>query len=86
MIVPLSFLAYCCIIHFITKHISLCIVVELSTYYFRFASFLGKVLSELAVFGKTDYDISPFMFSREAIFNPNYQPKFWRGDISKAKL
>ena len=55
-------------------------------FHFRFVSLLGKVLSELAVFGKTQYDISAFTMSREAVLNPDFKPSYRTKDISKANV
>lgn len=38
---------------------------------YKFASLLGKILSELAVDGRTKFDISGFKFDREALQNPS---------------
>jgi len=43
---------------------------------FKFASVLGKVLSELAVDGKTQYDISGYNWDRPALTDPNFSPIF----------
>lgn len=43
---------------------------------YKFASLLGKILSELALDGRTDYPIAPFTLNRPAITNPNYPPVF----------
>ncbi|ESO94925.1 hypothetical protein LOTGIDRAFT_227305 [Lottia gigantea] len=43
---------------------------------FKWASLLGKILSQLAIDGKTQYDISSFTMDREALTNPNYKPHF----------
>jgi sarcosine oxidase len=43
---------------------------------YKFASLLGKILSELAVDGRTDYPIAPFTLRRPAITDPNYPPVF----------
>jgi len=43
---------------------------------YKFASLLGKILSELAIEGRTDYPIAPFTLQRPAITDPNYQPVF----------
>ena len=52
----------------------------------RFASLLGKILTELAVNGSTKYDIDSFTMQREAIQNRSFKPVFWRGDMNMAKL
>ncbi|RUS84466.1 hypothetical protein EGW08_007762 [Elysia chlorotica] len=46
---------------------------------YKFASFLGKVLSEMAVDGTTQYDISFFCWDREALTNPQFKPTFYHG-------
>lgn len=43
---------------------------------YKFASLLGKILSELAIDGHTDYRIAPFTLQRPAITDPNYPPEF----------
>ncbi|MGH2521476.1 MAG: N-methyl-L-tryptophan oxidase [Anaerolineales bacterium] len=43
---------------------------------YKFASLLGKILSELALDGHTDYPIAPFTLQRPAIADPNYPPAF----------
>ena len=52
----------------------------------RFASFLGKVLAELALDGKTQYDIDGFRFQRDAVQNSSFPLAFWRGDMTSARL
>ncbi|GFO04772.1 monomeric sarcosine oxidase [Plakobranchus ocellatus] len=47
---------------------------------YKFASLLGKILSEMAVDGKTQYDISAFRWDREALTNPNFKPLFTHGN------
>ena len=37
---------------------------------YKFASFLGQILSELAIDGQTRHDISAFTTRRPAILNP----------------
>jgi len=41
---------------------------------FKFASLIGFILSELAVEGQSNYDISAFSLSRPAITDPNFHP------------
>ncbi|KAK7477452.1 hypothetical protein BaRGS_00031276 [Batillaria attramentaria] len=41
---------------------------------YKFASLLGKILSELAVDGRTRYDILQFNMDRPAITDPNFKP------------
>jgi sarcosine oxidase len=43
---------------------------------YKFASLLGKILSELAIDGQTDYPIAPFTLQRPAIIDPNFPPIF----------
>jgi sarcosine oxidase len=43
---------------------------------YKFASLLGKILSELAIDGQTDYPIAPFTLQRPAITDPNFPPIF----------
>ena len=43
---------------------------------YKFASLLGKILSELAIDGRTQYPIAPFTLNRPAITDPNYPPAF----------
>ncbi|XP_055878715.1 monomeric sarcosine oxidase-like [Biomphalaria glabrata] len=52
---------------------------------YKFASLLGKILSELAVDGASQYDISEFSWNREALVNPNFKPAFVMG-ADKSKL
>ncbi|BFZ07718.1 hypothetical protein BsWGS_10757 [Bradybaena similaris] len=53
---------------------------------YKFASLLGKILSELAVDGRTQHDISAFCWDREALTDPNYKPVFTMGAEKKSKL
>ena len=39
---------------------------------YKFASFLGKTLSELAIDGETPHDISPFSMNRSAVADADY--------------
>ncbi|MGF1481885.1 MAG: N-methyl-L-tryptophan oxidase [Cyanophyceae cyanobacterium] len=41
---------------------------------YKFASLLGRILSELAIDGSTQYDIAPFTFARPALTQPGYVP------------
>ncbi|XP_076111610.1 monomeric sarcosine oxidase-like [Mytilus galloprovincialis] len=50
---------------------------------FKFASLLGKILSEMAIDGKTMYDISQFNIDREAITNPDWTPTLYMGTGGK---
>ncbi len=43
---------------------------------FKFASLLGKILSQLAVSGAASYDITPFRFSRPILFAANPAQEF----------
>ena len=54
--------------------------------YFRWASFLGKLLTELAVDGKTCHDITDFKFERPAVTDPNFTPHFYYGIGQSSKL
>jgi sarcosine oxidase len=46
---------------------------------YKFSSLLGKILSEMAIDGETEYPIAPFTLQREAITDPNYvRPPFGR--------
>ncbi|KAL3852207.1 hypothetical protein ACJMK2_015879 [Sinanodonta woodiana] len=51
---------------------------------FKFASLLGKILSEMAIDGQTQYDISHFNIDRQALTDPNYEPIFYYGTDKKA--
>ncbi|XP_060608423.1 monomeric sarcosine oxidase-like [Ruditapes philippinarum] len=50
---------------------------------YKFAGLLGKILSEIAIDGKTQYDISPFTLDREALKDPDYKPVFFMGTGNK---
>lgn len=41
---------------------------------YKFASLLGRILSELAIDGKTPHDISPFSMTRTALTDPDFVP------------
>ncbi|HEX9922140.1 MAG TPA: N-methyl-L-tryptophan oxidase [Anaerolineae bacterium] len=43
---------------------------------YKFASLLGKIMSELALDGQTDYPIAPFTLRRPAITDPDFAPVF----------
>jgi sarcosine oxidase len=43
---------------------------------FKFASLAGKILSELALYGKTQYPIEAFRVDRPALTDPTYEPAF----------
>ncbi|XP_071785430.1 monomeric sarcosine oxidase-like [Asterias amurensis] len=55
---------------------------------FKFASVLGRILSELAIDDRTEYDISGFSLDREALTDPNFKPLFQLGitKLQEAKL
>jgi sarcosine oxidase len=43
---------------------------------YKFASLLGKILSQLAIDDQTEYPIAPFTLRRPAITDPNFKPTF----------
>jgi sarcosine oxidase len=43
---------------------------------FKFASLLGKILSQLAIVGKSEFDLTPFQFSRPILFADNPVKEF----------
>jgi sarcosine oxidase len=43
---------------------------------FKFASLAGKILSELGIYGKTQYQIEAFRVDRPALTDPAYEPVF----------
>jgi sarcosine oxidase len=43
---------------------------------FKFASLVGKILCELAVYGETGYPIDAFRVDRPALTDPTYEPAF----------
>ncbi|MCA1688402.1 MAG: N-methyl-L-tryptophan oxidase [Actinobacteria bacterium] len=43
---------------------------------FKFASLVGKILGELALYGKTEYPIEAFRVDRPALTDPAYEPAF----------
>lgn len=43
---------------------------------YKFASLLGKILSQLAIDGATEYPIAPFTLNRPAITDPSFEPVF----------
>lgn len=43
---------------------------------YKFAGLLGKILSQLAVDGATEYPIAPFTLNRPAITDPTFEPVF----------
>ena len=46
---------------------------------------MGKVLSELAVYGATSHDIKPFTLERPAVTDTNFKPNFYDG-LETSKL
>ncbi len=64
--------------------------IQMNVIYFRFASLMGKILSEMAIDGKSQYDISGFSMNRKAIQDPNSTPDFHithqPADANKSKL
>ncbi|XP_071511160.1 monomeric sarcosine oxidase-like [Diadema antillarum] len=52
---------------------------------YKFAAGFGKILSQLAIDGRTDYDISMFNMDRPAIKDPNYVPHFQLGTDQATK-
>ncbi|XP_041378655.1 monomeric sarcosine oxidase-like [Gigantopelta aegis] len=47
---------------------------------YKFASLLGKILTELAVDGHTHYNIEEFGIQRDALTDPSFKPAFHMGD------
>jgi len=43
---------------------------------FKFASLIGKMLSQLALDGRSDYPLEPFRADRPALTDPTFQPLF----------
>ena len=43
---------------------------------FKFASLVGRILSDLAVRGETQYQIEAFRPDRPALTDPSYEPVF----------
>jgi sarcosine oxidase len=43
---------------------------------FKFASLVGKILGELALYGKTEYPIEAFHVDRPPLTDPSYEPAF----------
>jgi sarcosine oxidase len=43
---------------------------------FKFASLVGKILAELALYGETQYSIEAFRADRPALTDPTYEPTF----------
>lgn len=46
---------------------------------FKWSALLGKILSEMAIDGRTQYDIAAFTMDRDAISNPNYKTTIFEG-------
>lgn len=53
---------------------------------YKFASLVGKILSQLAIDGKTQYDISKFNLDREALTNPDWKPALYMGTGGKVPI
>ncbi|XP_059148140.1 monomeric sarcosine oxidase-like [Physella acuta] len=62
------------------------IVCSGSGHAYKFASLLGKILSEMAVDGVTKYDISEFRWDRECLTDPNFKLIPLHTDRGKSKL
>ena len=43
---------------------------------FKFATLIGRMLSQLALDGQTEYPIAPFQADRPALTDPTFQPIF----------
>lgn len=43
---------------------------------YKFASLLGKTLSQMAIDGVTEYPIAPFTINRPAISDPTFETNF----------
>lgn len=43
---------------------------------YKFVSLLGKILSQMAIDGRSEYPIEPFCLNRPAITDPDFQPIF----------
>ena len=52
---------------------------------FKFASILGKTLSEIAMTGRSIIDVSAFTMDREAVRNPNCTPTFHLSTMTNDK-
>ncbi|XP_070575603.1 monomeric sarcosine oxidase-like [Ptychodera flava] len=54
---------------------------------FKFSCLLGKILSQMAIDGKTEYPIESFTMDRKSLTDPNFKPKFrLKAETTKAKL
>ncbi|XP_070575600.1 monomeric sarcosine oxidase-like [Ptychodera flava] len=54
---------------------------------FKFSCLLGKILSQMAIDGKTEYPIDSFKMDRQALTDPNFKPAFHpRGTAQASKL
>ena len=47
---------------------------------------MGRILSEMAIDGKSSYDISEFKINRPAVTDPNFKSQFVIGGTGIAKL
>ena len=45
----------------------------------RWSALLGKILSEMAIDGRTQYDIAAFTMDRDAIKDPNFKTTIFEG-------
>ena len=43
---------------------------------FKFATLIGRILSQLALDGQTEYPIAPFRADRPALTDPTFRPVF----------
>lgn len=50
---------------------------------YKFASLLGRILSEMAIDGETRYDISKFNIDRPALTEPGWKPQLFMGTGGK---
>lgn len=48
---------------------------------FKFATLIGRILSQLALDGKTEYPIGPFRADRPALTDPTFRPVFRNQDV-----
>ncbi|MBI3762618.1 MAG: N-methyl-L-tryptophan oxidase [Chloroflexi bacterium] len=63
------------VVDFLPRHPQI-IVCSGAGHAYKFAGLLGKILSELAIDGRTDFPIAPFTLKRAAITDPNYPLAF----------
>lgn len=65
--------------HFVLDHVpgypQITIAVD-GGHAFKFASLIGKILSQLALDGRSDYSIAPFRADRPALTDPTFPPLF----------